>query len=95
MRAVHAQNDGAETSSYACGDQVPAAALLAAGAFHTCSATGQGRTALAGSDGGRAEARNITCWGWGESGQLTPPAEIDHVMAVASGAKHSCALNRY
>jgi hypothetical protein len=70
-----------------CSDKVPTRDLFAAGAFHTCSAVGKGT-----GQGADAHSRNLTCWGWGENGQIHPP-EIDHVTSVTAGARHSCATD--
>ncbi len=37
--------------------------------------------------------RGLSCWGWGDFGQLDPPP-IDHVTMLSAGARHTCATNR-
>lgn len=73
-----------------CLDAVTTNVLFDAGAFHTCAATGMQLTSLQVAADYR---RQLTCWGWGDFGQLNPPP-IDHVTAVAAGARHSCATDR-
>ena len=53
--------------SNVCQDEVRTDVLFAAGAFHACSA--KGRT-LASTQGPADYKRTITCWGWGDFGQL-------------------------
>jgi len=75
--------------SNVCQDKVATDVLFDTGFFHTCGATGM----LTGSQTTDDYRRKITCWGWGDFGQLDPP-DIDHVTSVTAGARHSCATNR-
>lgn len=69
-----------------CPDGVSTDLLFAAGAFHTCAAIGKQNEST-------SYIRTLTCWGWHDSGQTTPP-DIDHITGVAAGARHSCATSR-
>jgi alpha-tubulin suppressor-like RCC1 family protein len=77
--------------SNVCQDEVRTDVLFAAGAFHACSAKG---TTLLSTQGPSDYKRSITCWGWGDFGQLDPP-EIEHVTMLTAGARHSCAADRF
>jgi hypothetical protein len=70
--------------------QVTTNFLFAAGAFHACGAQGM---VISSTQTSADYRRKITCWGWGDFGQLDPP-DIDHVTMLAAGARHSCATDR-
>jgi len=76
--------------SNTCQDQITTDVLFAAGAFHTCGATGM---VPGEGQGSKDYRRSLLCWGWSDHGQLSAP-DIDHVTAVAAGARHSCATDR-
>ena len=84
------QGDARIESSNACQDNVTTDVLFAAGAFHTCGAVGS--VPNESSPTAVAYRRRLVCWGWEDFGQLHPP-ELDHVTAVAAGARHSCAMD--